>query len=385
MGEHARHRWGGQSEVGTGEALGWLFDSVPLVLFSGLPDAHRTVLTVRGDWIGVMGRAGRMFVNGELTLLDITHPDDLASVVREIQSATLSWRPYQIGYRVRDPGGHYAPVWELGTIQPGPTTGAPEVQGCIISLGHAPFLQEQAVVGRTAAGLAHDLRNLLAVVSGAAELISETGTPSEAGGEPARALVEATQTASRLATQLGRLLSGKPATLTRVDLNDVVLRMQPVLRALAGKQVVLHTTLDPDLDPTLADPVHLDQLLLNLVVNAVEAMPDGGMLDVSTTNLLVSETRELSAGWLTRGAYVLLSVSDTGTGIPDEALRSVFEATYSTKGSRGLGLANVLEIAHSYSGTVDVQSAQGQGSTFRVYLPRVVQTESHPVSQWRLR
>jgi two-component system cell cycle sensor histidine kinase/response regulator CckA len=108
-------------------------------------------------------------------------------------------------------------------------------------------------------------------------------------------------------------------------------------------------------------------------------------LRVQTTNLLVPETRELESSWLTRGQYVMLSVSDTGTGIPAEALASVFEASYSTKGQRGLGLANVLDIAHGYSGTVDVQSTDGQGSTFRVYLPGVMRPESQPVSQWRLR
>jgi signal transduction histidine kinase len=135
----------------------------------------------------------------------------------------------------------------------------------------------------------------------------------------------------------------------------------------------------------VADPVRLDQLLLNLVVNAIEAMPRGGVLQVTTSNLLVPETRELKSGWLARGPYAMLSVSDTGTGIPAEALTSVFEPSYSTKGQRGLGLANVLDIAHGYSGTIDVQSSHGQGSTFSVYLPSVKRPEPQPVSQWRLR
>jgi signal transduction histidine kinase len=334
-----------------------------------------------------------MFTSGELSLLDLVHPDDLASVAREVRSAAASQRSYQIGYRLRDPSGHYVRVWELGSVQSDPITTGPEVRGCLILVQQTPFLQSLSVMGRTAAGLAHDLRNLLAVVSGAAELLHETDTgpaaPESAGPSPAdeatSALLEATQAASRLATQLGRLLNGKPASLAPVDLNDVVRRMEPVLRALAGQNVTLSTSLEPELGPTVADPVRLDQLLLNLVVNAIEAMPQGGVLQVTTSNLLVPETRELKSGWLARGPYAMLSVSDTGTGIPAEALTSVFEPSYSTKGQRGLGLANVLDIAHGYSGTIDVQSSHGQGSTFSVYLPSVKRPEPQPVSQWRLR
>ena len=149
--------------------------------------------------------------------------------------------------------------------------------------------------------------------------------------------------------------------------------------------MLTHATMDPELEATLADPIHLEQLLLNLAVNAVEAMPEGGVLHVATTNVLARESRRLAAGWLPAGSYVMLSVSDTGVGMPASVLQSVFDASFSTKGQRGLGLASVAQIAQDYSGAVDVQSASGRGSTFHVYLPRVVRPESHPVSQWRLR
>jgi signal transduction histidine kinase len=161
--------------------------------------------------------------------------------------------------------------------------------------------------------------------------------------------------------------------------------MTPVLKAIAGRNILTHATMDPELEPTLADPIHLEQLLLNLTVNAVEAMPAGGVLHVATTNVLARENRRLAAGWLPAGSYVMLSVSDTGVGIPAGALENVFDASFSTKGQRGLGLASVSQIAQDYSGAVDVQTARGRGTTFNVYLPRVVRPESHPVSQWRLR
>ena len=151
MGEHARHRLG-PAEITAGDALDWLLQTVPLVMFHGLPDARRTLLATWGNWADVVGRPGHMFTSGELCLLDLVHPDDLASVAREVRSAAASQRSYQIGYRLRDPSGHYVRVWELGSVQLDPITTSPEVRGCLILVQQTPFLQSLSVMGRTAAG-----------------------------------------------------------------------------------------------------------------------------------------------------------------------------------------------------------------------------------------
>lgn len=383
MNEQARHSWG-QADVGREEALRWILDNVPLVLFGGPTDTRRTVATASGNWLDVLGRPAASFISGELGLIDATHTDDVATVAREIHAASVALRPYQLGYRLRSSAGEVLPVWELGRVRRRGGTNDMWVSACIIGMHDAPFLQAQSVTARTAAGLAHDMRNLLAVISGAAEFLGESSDRGRID-DPVHALLEGTQSAGRLASQLVRLLSGRAATTAFINLNEVVARMQSVLRALAGEHVVLRKALDPDLCATVADPVHLDQLLLNLVVNAVEAMPTGGTLEVSTANVLAGESRRLAAGRLPAGEYVMLSVSDTGMGIPAQAVPSLFDPSYSTKGKRGLGLASVLQIVQGYGGAVDLQTDSGRGSTFRVYLPRVSRRGSHPVSQWCLR
>ena len=383
MNEQARQRRR-EPEVGGEDALHWIVENVPLLLFSGPADRRRTVATASGNWLDVVGRPAASFLSGGMGLMDVTHTDDLATVAREIHAAGVAARRYQMGYRFRSPAGEPLAVWELGSVVRSRGTNGTWLSACIIGTHRAPLLQAQAATARTAAGLAHDLRNVLSVVSGAAELMSGTGAPGPAD-DPMDALLEGAQTAGRLASQLVRLLHGRPPSTAFVDLNEVVERMQPVLRALAGEHVVVHKSLEPDLCATVADPVHLDQLLLNLVVNAVEAMPSGGTLQVNTANVLATDSRRLTAGHLPAGEYVMLSVGDTGMGIPPQAIASLFDPSYSTKGKRGLGLASVLGIAQGYSGAVDLQTDPGRGSTFCVYLPRVSKPGAHPVSQWCLR
>ncbi|MBN1605571.1 MAG: PAS domain-containing protein [Polyangiaceae bacterium] len=384
MNEQARQRWGVEPELGAPDALRWIVEHVPLILFQGPADTRRTVAAASGNWLDVVGRPAASFLSGQMGLMDVTHTDDLASVAREVHAASVASRRYQIGYRLRSPTGEPLAVWELGSAVCRRGISGAWLSGCIVGTHRAPPLQAQAATARTAAGLAHDLRNVLAVVSGAAELVSGMGGPGQAD-DPVAAVLEGTQSAGRLASQLVRLLHGRAASTAFVDLNEVVERMEPVLRALAGGHVLVQKSLEPDLFATAADPVHLDQLLLNLVVNAVEAMPSGGTLHVNTANVLATQSRQLAAGRLPPGEYVMLSVSDTGMGIPEQAVPSLFDPSYSTKGKRGLGLASVLGIAQGYSGAVDLQTAPGRGSTFYVYLPRVTRLGAHPVSQWCLR
>jgi two-component system cell cycle sensor histidine kinase/response regulator CckA len=383
MNEQARQRWV-EPDLGDEAALRWIGDNVPLVLFSGPVDRRRTVAAASGNWLEVVGRPAAPFLSGGMGLMDVTHTDDLAAVAREVHAAGVAARRYQMSYRVRSPTGEPLAVWELGSVvRPRGARGA-WLSACIIGTHRAPLLQAQVAAARTAAGLAHDLRNVLSVVSGAAELVSGMSASGPAD-DSVNALLEGAQSAGRLASQLVRLLHGRPVSAAFVDLNEVVERMQPVLRALAGEHVVVHKSLEPELCATVADPVHLDQLLLNLVVNAVEAMPSGGTLRVNTANVLATDSRRLTAGHLPAGEYVMLSVGDTGMGIPPQAIPSLFDPSYSTKGKRGLGLASVLGIAQGYSGAVDLKTDPGRGSTFCVYLPRVSKSGSHPVSQWCLR
>jgi PAS domain S-box-containing protein len=230
--------------------------------------------------------------------------------------------------------------------------------------------QKMEAVGRLAGGVAHDFNNLLTVVTTNVAL-ALLDTPA---GDPRRALLaeidEAAQRAASLTRQLlafGRrqILNPRP-----VALAGLVRDMQRMLSRVLGEDVELALDLDPALPAVLADPAQVEQVLVNLVVNARDAMPRGGRITVST------RVEEVGAGGhpgaLAPGRYAVLAVQDTGAGMDAETLGHVFEPFFTTKAEgrgTGLGLSTVYGIARQHGGTVDVASRPGGGSTFRVWLP----------------
>jgi len=230
--------------------------------------------------------------------------------------------------------------------------------------------QKMEAVGRLAGGVAHDFNNLLTVVTTNVALALLDTPP----GDPRRALLaeidEAAQRAAGLTRQLlafGRrqILNPRP-----VALAGLVRDMQRMLSRILGEDVELALDLDPALPAVLADPAQVEQVLVNLVVNARDAMPRGGRITVST------RVEEVGAGGppgaLAPGRYAVLAVQDTGAGMDAETLGHVFEPFFTTKAEgrgTGLGLSTVYGIARQHGGTVDVASRPGSGTTFRVWLP----------------
>jgi signal transduction histidine kinase len=222
--------------------------------------------------------------------------------------------------------------------------------------------QKMESVGRLAGGIAHDFNNLLTAIRGYAELLlldlGDDHDARESADQIARA-------AERAATLTGQLLAFSRKQVLRpqeLDLNAVVQGMAPMLARMLRSDVVLTTGLAEELWPTLADPTQVEQVVLNLAVNARDAMPDGGRLAVRTQNA----TRD--------GAdYVALVVADTGTGMDEVTARHVFEPFFTTKDvgeGTGLGLATVHGVVAQSGGHVEVESAPGEGTTFTVLLPR---------------
>jgi signal transduction histidine kinase len=246
--------------------------------------------------------------------------------------------------------------------------------------------QKMEAIGRLAGGVAHDFNNLLTVINGYSELVLEAVDRYD---ELVRPLVaEIHQAGARAAALTGQLLAFSRQQIVQprpVDLNGLVSDLQRMLSRVIGEDIELTTTLRPGLDRVSADPAQLEQVILNLAVNARDAMPQGGRLTVRTENVHLKDGfAEDFSGDLSEvlpGPYVRLSVSDTGRGMTAETLTHLFEPFFTTKESgqgTGLGLATVYGIVKQFGGHVRVQSELERGSTFEIHLPALPrQSASH--------
>ena len=227
-------------------------------------------------------------------------------------------------------------------------------------------------IGQLAGGVAHDFNNLLTVINGYADILRGQLAAGSEAGESVHAILEAGQRAAALTGQL-LAFSRKAMVQPRlVDLNEVVDSAARMLRRLIGERVTLTTRLQPGLPPVRIDPGQIEQVVMNLAVNARDAMPDGGTLLVETTELLLPTMITTETGEFRAGHAVQLTVSDTGQGMTEDVRARVFEPFFTTKGvgkGTGLGLATVYGIIRQAGGHVEVTSAPGHGATFRVLLP----------------
>ncbi len=234
--------------------------------------------------------------------------------------------------------------------------------------------QKMEAVGRLAGGVAHDFNNLLTAIMGYAEIVLERLGEQDAAYHEVEEICKAADRAHALTRQL-LAFSRKQILEPRVcNLNAVVADMDKLLRRLIGEDIEFATTLDRDLAMVLVDPGQMEQVIINLAVNARDAMPEGGTLELATRNTILREP--LARGHLTvePGAYVVLSVRDTGIGMDDYVLAHLFEPFFTSKEvgkGTGLGLSMVYGIMEQSGGHILFDSTPGKGTTFTLYLPRL--------------
>ena len=233
--------------------------------------------------------------------------------------------------------------------------------------------QKMDAVGRLAGGVAHDFNNLLTVITGCGEMLLESLPPEDERRSELLEIREAARQAAVLTRQLLAFSRKQLLTPRVIDLNALVGEMERLLRRVISEDITLVTELDPALEHVRADPAQLQQVVLNMVVNARDAMPRGGRLTLRTANARSMAAVAGERSVMAPGEYVVLAVSDTGVGMDEKTKSRVFEPFFTTKENgkgTGLGLATVYGIVKQSGGYVWVESAPGRGATFEIYLPR---------------
>lgn len=231
--------------------------------------------------------------------------------------------------------------------------------------------QKMEAIGNLAGGIAHDFNNLLSAIIGYSELIL-TELPD---GHSARKRIEIIKDAGeKAATLTGQLLAFSRKQILEIkviDLNAIVENMTKILARVIGENIQLEINTRPSVKHVRADPGQIEQVLMNLAVNARDAMPNGGCLTIETENVDLDEAYAMSHAEVTPGAYVMLAVTDTGSGMGREVQEKIFEPFFTTKGDKGtgLGLSTVYGIIKQHGGNIYVYSEPGVGSTFNIYLP----------------
>ena len=308
------------------------------------------------------------------------HPEDYDDVAASISESARTLEPWRCEYRVVLP--RQGVRWRSGLARP-----QREADGSILWHGfitdvteakrlEAQLLQSQKMdsLGQLAGGVAHDFNNLLTVIKGRLELARAALALGDPRREDLEAAARSADSAARLTQQL-LAFSRKQVVDPRVlALGEVVQRIEDMLRRILGEDVELRTAIDADAGAVRMDRGQLEQVLLNLAVNARDAMPNGGRLAIEVSNVTLDEAGARELGGLGPGDYVSLAVRDSGVGMSEEVRSRLFEPFYTTKppgSGTGLGLAMVYGVVSQGGGCITVESQPGAGSLFRILLPRV--------------
>ena len=352
------------------------------------------ILTLDADWhIGFASPSLPRFLGWPMDqmvqrpLAVFLHPDDAEAVLAAFGAISARPEPGEpIAFRLLHVDGSWRSV-EAIAGPPRSWSGTERLVVTARDIGARERLerelaqaQQMAVLGRFAGGVAHDFDNLLTAIQGYTSLMLRDVQPGDPQREGLEEIRQSSERAAGLTRQILAFGRRHAAESGPVDLNRLIGNLVRLLPPLIGDDLALVTVLAPSIAMVRADPGHLEQVVMNLVVNARDAMPDGGRLTIATANEHITDFDARASPELPPGHYVMLTVRDTGTGIDPATLPSIFEPFFTTKErgrGLGLGLATVYGIVKQCEGHIDVESAPGRGTTVRVYLP-MARAESGP-------
>jgi len=354
-----------------------IFDtSIDLIL---VLSAHGHFLRVSPSAIAILGRHPDELVGRSAD--DFLFPDDLESTRNEMRQARRSnlARNFECRYLHKD--GHPVSIAWTGVWS------EPDRQYFIIGRDITERMalesqlrqsQKMEAVGQLTGGVAHDFNNILTVIIGMSELLSDAVASDPKLAPIVKAIDEAASRGAQLTQRMLAFARKQPLEARNVDLNDAVNRAGAMLRRTLGEDISIHLALADDLWPALADPAQIEDVILNLAVNARDAMPQGGKLVMETANVQLDENYAAHNLDVAPGDYASVVVTDSGIGMPPEIVERVFEPFFTTKEigrGTGLGLSMVYGFVKQSRGHVKIYSEVGHGTSIKLYLPRAVSAE----------
>ena len=348
----------------------------------GIGTLDGKLLDGNDSFLKLLGYSREELLSGALRWDDITPPeykDVDHRAVEQLKSTGIA-PPWEKEFIRKD--GHRVAVL-IGVVKVAAEQGDLEAVSIVIDISERKQLEQQLrkaqkmeAVGQLAGGIAHDFNNLLSVIIGYSEiLLGRTDLDAKMHGQ-CEEIKKAGNRAVSLTRQLLAFSRQQVLTPRVLNLNAIVVETEKMLGRLIGEDIELQTGLDPTLGAVKADPGQIEQIIMNLAVNARDAMPGGGKLMIETSNTDLDDEYAAHHPPFIAGRYVLLAVTDTGTGMDEETKTHIFEPFFSTKEigkGTGLGLSTVYGVVKQSGGHIWVYSELGHGSVFKIYLPRVDQ------------
>jgi len=350
-----------------------LLSNLPGMVYRCFADEHWTMTFVSEGFTPLTGyQPEDLLHNRSITFNDVIHPEDKVRVHLTVEQALAQGLAFKLEYRIITADGKEKWVSEQGSAVPGTGDDSMELEGFITDISERKQAREEReqtdlqlrqsqkleAVGRLAGGVAHDFNNLLTVITGHSDLMDLELRDDDPLKKSLLEIQRAAERAGRLTNQLLAFSRRQVLKPRIIDLNRVITEMEKMLRRLIGEDLDLVVRLEPKLSPIMADPGQIEQVVMNLAVNARDAMAHGGQLTI--------ETR------LEKQGMVTLAVSDTGVGMDEETRLKIFEPFFTTKREgkgTGLGLSTVYGIVTQSNGEISVESEPGMGATFRMEFP----------------
>jgi PAS domain S-box-containing protein len=329
----------------------------------------------------IFGLAEGQFDGRVETFLTYVHPDDRAALLAAAQAAWAGERPYELEHRIVRPDGAVRWVHEQAEVERDATGNPTRMVGVVQDITERRILEEQLrqsqkmeAVGQLAGGVAHDFNNILTATLMLLGMLEGNPSLDAEAREFLKELGKGARRAADLTRQLLLFSRRSPMQVRELDLNDLLTDLQKMLRRLLGEDIIFEVGGETGLPLIQADKGMIEQMVVNLCVNARDAMPEGGRLSLRTA--AIDLDAELAKGHPDRrpGRFIGLSISDTGCGMDEPTLKRIFEPFFTTKEvgkGTGLGLATVHGIVKQHKGWIEVESLVGQGTTFRVILPAI--------------